>query len=45
VIGALVASIVALALYPGLILSRSDDSVEAQLAEVSQPQGTEVARR
>ena len=34
----------ALALYPGLILSRSDDSVNTQLSEVS-PQGTEVARR
>ena len=45
VIGALVACIVALALYPGLILSRSDDSVNAQLTEVSEPQGTEVARR
>jgi NADH-quinone oxidoreductase subunit M len=45
VVGALVATIVALSLWPGLILERSDDSVDAQLAEVSQPQGTEVARR
>jgi NADH-quinone oxidoreductase subunit M len=45
VVGALVACIVALAFYPGLILDRSDDSVNAQLTEVSQPEGTEVARR
>ncbi len=45
VVGALVACIVALALYPGLILSRSDDSVNAQLTKASQPPGTEVARR
>jgi NADH-quinone oxidoreductase subunit M len=45
IVGALVACIVALALYPGLILSRSDNSVETQLAGVGQPQGTEVARR
>jgi NADH-quinone oxidoreductase subunit M len=45
VVGVLVACIVALAFYPGLILGRSDDSVNAQLTEVSQPEGTEVARR
>jgi NADH-quinone oxidoreductase subunit M len=45
VIGGLVACIVALAVYPGLILGRSDQSVEAQLAEVSPPPATEVARR
>jgi NADH:ubiquinone oxidoreductase subunit 4 (subunit M) len=45
VVGALVACIVALAIYPGLILGRSDDAVSAQLTEVSQPQGAEIARR
>jgi NADH-quinone oxidoreductase subunit M len=45
VVGALVACVVALAIYPGLILGRSDDAVSAQLTEVGQPQGTEVARR
>jgi NADH-quinone oxidoreductase subunit M len=45
VIGALVATIVALSLYPGLILGKTDDSVETQLAELSQPEGTEVAKR
>jgi NADH-quinone oxidoreductase subunit M len=45
VVGALVACIVALAFYPGLILGRSDDSVNTQLSELNQPQGTEVARR
>jgi NADH-quinone oxidoreductase subunit M len=45
IVGALVACIVTLAFYPGLILGRSDDSVSAQLTEVGQPQGTEVARR
>jgi NADH-quinone oxidoreductase subunit M len=46
VVGALVACIVALALYPGLILGRSDDSVSAQLTEVTQqPPGAEVAQR
>jgi NADH-quinone oxidoreductase subunit M len=45
VIGALVACIVALALYPGLILGRSDESVQTQLTAVSEPEGTEVARR
>ncbi len=42
----LVACIVALALYPGLILGRSDDSVSAQLTAVTQqPPGAEVAQR
>jgi NADH-quinone oxidoreductase subunit M len=45
VVGALVACIVALALYPGLILGRSDDSVQTQLTAVNEPEGTEVARR
>jgi NADH-quinone oxidoreductase subunit M len=45
IVGALVACIVALAFYPGLILGRSDDSVNTQLSELNQPQGTEVARR
>jgi NADH-quinone oxidoreductase subunit M len=45
VVGALVACIVALALYPGLILGRSDDSVQTQLTTVNEPEGTEVARR
>jgi NADH-quinone oxidoreductase subunit M len=45
IVGVLVACIVALAFYPGLILGRSDDSVNTQLSEVNQPQGTEVARR
>jgi NADH-quinone oxidoreductase subunit M len=45
IVGALVACIVALALYPGLILGKSDESVQAQLTAVSQPEGTEVARR
>jgi NADH-quinone oxidoreductase subunit M len=45
VVGALIACIVALAFYPGLILGRSDESVSAQLSEVSEPPGTEVARR
>jgi NADH-quinone oxidoreductase subunit M len=45
VVGALVACIVALALYPGLILGKSDESVQAQLSAVNEPEGTEVARR
>jgi NADH-quinone oxidoreductase subunit M len=43
IVGGLVACIVALALYPGLILTRSEDSVDAQLTEVTT--GNEVARR
>ena len=46
IIGGLVACIVALALYPGLILTRSDESVNAQLSGVQQrSSGDEVAQR
>jgi NADH-quinone oxidoreductase subunit M len=45
VVGGLVACIVALALYPGFILGRSNDSVETQLTAVQQSAGEEVARR
>jgi NADH-quinone oxidoreductase subunit M len=44
VLGALVACIIALALYPGLILKRGEDSVHAATAAV-QPQATAVAKR
>jgi NADH-quinone oxidoreductase subunit M len=42
VVGALVACIVALAFYPGLVLERSEGSVDAQLSAV---ESTEVAGR
>ena len=45
IVGGLVACIVALALYPGLILSRSDDSVSTQLSEVASRQASGVAQR
>jgi NADH-quinone oxidoreductase subunit M len=45
IIGGLVACIVALALWPGLILSRSEESVSTQLIEVTSPPETEVAQR
>ncbi len=44
VIGGLVACIVALALWPGLILHRADHSVSGQLSSTQQ-QATEVAQR
>ena len=44
IVGALVACIVALALYPGLILERTDASVESAVGAV-QESGEEVARR
>jgi NADH-quinone oxidoreductase subunit M len=37
ILGGLVACIVALALYPGLILTRADDTVTEQLSAVGQP--------
>jgi NADH-quinone oxidoreductase subunit M len=43
IVGALVACIVALALYPGLILSRGEDSVDTQLSGVTARD--EVAQR
>jgi NADH-quinone oxidoreductase subunit M len=43
-IGGLVACIVAIALYPGLILQRADNSVNAQVSPTQQ-QPTEVAQR
>jgi NADH:ubiquinone oxidoreductase subunit 4 (subunit M) len=43
IIGGLVACIVALALYPGLILSRGEDSVDTQLTGVTARD--EVAQR
>jgi NADH-quinone oxidoreductase subunit M len=45
VLGALVACIVALALWPGLILDRADDSVNGQIANTSDQAPTQVARR
>jgi NADH-quinone oxidoreductase subunit M len=45
IIGALVACIVGLALYPNLILHRADDSVTSQISAVDQSQDTEVASR
>jgi NADH-quinone oxidoreductase subunit M len=45
VIAALTACIVALALWPGLILDRAEDSVDGQLAATSQQGGAEVAQR
>jgi NADH-quinone oxidoreductase subunit M len=45
VLGALVACIVALALWPGLILDRADDSVNGKIANTSDQAPTQVARR
>jgi NADH-quinone oxidoreductase subunit M len=45
VVSGLVACIVALALYPGLILTRADDSASAAVDAAKQPQTTEVAQR
>jgi NADH-quinone oxidoreductase subunit M len=45
VIGGLVACIVALALWPGLILDRAEDSVDEQLAATNQRAPAEVAQR
>ena len=45
VLGALTACIVALALWPGLILHRAEDSVEGQLTEVQDSQGDSVLTR
>ena len=45
ILAGLVACIVALALYPGLILERADDSVAEQLSGVDAPTADEVARR
>ena len=46
VVGGLVACIVAIALYPGLILHRADHSVSAQVAATQQPSPpTQVAER
>jgi NADH-quinone oxidoreductase subunit M len=45
IVGALVACIVALALYPQLILKRTDESVTAQIDAVEQREAEEVARR
>jgi NADH-quinone oxidoreductase subunit M len=45
VVGALVACIVGIALWPGLILHRADDSVETQISAATDQGGTEVARR
>ena len=44
VLAPLVAAIVALALYPGLILERGEASVEAQLTTVTEPEGEPLAR-
>jgi NADH-quinone oxidoreductase subunit M len=45
VIAALTACIVALALWPGLILDRAEDSVDEQLAATNQQAPAEVAQR
>jgi NADH-quinone oxidoreductase subunit M len=45
VVGALVACIVGIALWPGLILHRADDSVETQLSATSEQRAPEVAQR
>jgi NADH-quinone oxidoreductase subunit M len=45
VIGGLVACIVALAFYPGLILHRADQSASASVAGASEAQPTQVAER
>jgi NADH-quinone oxidoreductase subunit M len=45
VIAALTACIVALALWPGLILDRAEDSVDEQLAATNQRVAAEVAQR
>jgi NADH-quinone oxidoreductase subunit M len=45
VIAALTACIVALALWPGLILDRAEDSVEEQLAATNQQTPAELAQR
>ena len=45
IVGALVACIVALALYPQLILERADDSVEGQLSAAGEVREQEIARR
>jgi NADH-quinone oxidoreductase subunit M len=46
VVGGLVACIIAIALYPGLILHRADHSVSAQVAATQQPSPpTQVAER
>jgi NADH-quinone oxidoreductase subunit M len=45
VVSGLVACIVGLALWPGLILHRADDSVNDQVNAATQPRGTEVAQR
>src|SRR5918995_476469 len=45
VIGALTACIVALALWPGLILDRAEDSVDEQLATTNQQTPAELAQR
>ncbi len=45
VIATLTACIVALALWPGLILDRAEDSVDTQLAATNEQAPTQVARR
>jgi NADH-quinone oxidoreductase subunit M len=45
IVGSLVACIVALALYPGLILHRADQSVSAQVAASQQQPPKELAQR
>jgi NADH:ubiquinone oxidoreductase subunit 4 (subunit M) len=45
VIAALTACIVALALWPGLILDRAEDSVNGQLAATGEQAPAEVAQR
>jgi hypothetical protein len=45
VVGGLVACIVALALWPGLILHRADHSVSAQVDSAEQRAPTQVAER
>lgn len=45
IVGALVACIVALALYPGLVLERSDSSVKDTVGAVQERSGEAVARR
>jgi NADH-quinone oxidoreductase subunit M len=45
IVGALVACVIALAVYPGFVLQRADDSVGAQLSSVDESRDREVARR